>query len=163
MRFIPLSGCLPVADRDAIHYKVMDEKSPVTRAIYNVLGIDRNGYKDLLGMYISKSEGANFWLSVLTDLQSRGVKDILIACTDNLNGFSDAILSVFPDTIVQSCIVHQIRNSVKYVASKNQKEFIKDLKQVYQAVSLEKAEDELDNLELKWGRRLSHRHKILAR
>ncbi len=137
---------------DAIHYKVMDEKNrPVTRAIYNVLGIDRNGYKDLLGMYISKSEGANFWLSVLTDFQSRGVKDILIACTDNLTGFSDAILSVFPEATVQSCIVHQIRNSVEYVASKNQKEFIKDLKQVYQAVSLEKAKDELNNLEFKWG------------
>ena len=102
-------------------------------------------------MYISKSEGANFWLSVLSDLQSRGVKDILIACTDNLTGFSDAIHSVFPEATVQSCIVHQVRNSTKYVASKNQKEFVKDLKKVYQAVNLEKAEDELDNLELKWG------------
>ncbi len=148
----PLDVVYPIIWMDAIHYKVMDEKNrPVTRAIYNVLGVDRNGYKDLLGMYISKSEGANFWLSVLTDLQSRGVKDILIACTDNLNGFTDAILSVFPEATVQSCIVHQVRNSVKYVASKNQKEFIKDLKQVYQAVNLEKAEDELDNLELKWG------------
>ena len=148
----PLDAVYPIIWMDALHYKVMDEKNrPTTRAIYNVLGVDRNGYKDLLGMYISKSEGANFWLSVLTDLQSRGVKDILIACTDNLNGFSDAILSVFPEAAVQSCIVHQVRNSVKYVASKNQKEFMKDLKQVYQAVSLEKAEDELDNLELKWG------------
>lgn len=148
----PLDAVYPIIWMDAIHYKVMDEKNrPVTRAIYNVLGVDRNGYKDLLGMYISKSKGANFWLSVLTDLQSRGVKDILIACTDNLTGFSDAILSVFPEATVQSCIVHQIRNSVKYVASKNQKEFIKDLKQVYQAVSLDKAEDELDNLEIKWG------------
>ena len=148
----PLDSLYPVVWMDAIHYKVMDEKNrPVTRAIYNVLGIDRNGYKDLLGMYISKSEGANFWLSVLTDLQSRGVSDILIACTDNLSGFSDAINSVFPKTIVQSCIVHQIRNSLRYVASKNQKEFIKDLKHVYQAVSRDKAEDELDNLELKWG------------
>src|SRR5690554_7833308 len=96
-------------------------------------------------MYISKSEGANFWLSVLTDLQTRGVQDILIASTDNLTGFSDAINSVFPETIVQSCIVHQIRNSVKYVASKYQKAFLKDLKQVYQAVNRETAEDELDN------------------
>src|SRR5690554_7274680 len=102
-------------------------------------------------MYISKSEGANFWLSVLTDLQTRGVQDILIASTDNLTGFSDAINSVFPETIVQSCIVHQIRNSVKYVASKYQKAFLKDLKQVYQAVNRETAEDELDNLELNWG------------
>jgi transposase-like protein len=148
----PLDSLYPIVWMDAIHYKVMDEKNrPVTRAIYNVLGIDRNGYKDLLGMYISKSEGANFWLSVLTDLQTRGVNDILIACTDNLTGFSDAILSVFPETIVQSCVVHQIRNSLKYIASKNQRDFLKDLKQVYQAVSREKAEDELDNLELKWG------------
>ena len=148
----PLDCVYPIVWMDAIHYKVMDEKNrPVTRAIYNVLGVDANGYKDLLGMYISKSEGANFWLSVLTDLQSRGVKDILIACTDNLTGFSDAILSVFPHTVVQSCIVHQIRNSVKYVASKNQKAFLRDLKQVYAAVNLETAEDELDNLELKWG------------
>lgn len=148
----PLDSVYPIVWMDAIHYKVMDDKNrPVTRAIYNVLGVDRNGYKDLLGMYISKSEGANFWLSVLTDLQTRGVSDILIACTDNLTGFSDAINSVFPETIVQSCIVHRIRNSLKYVASKNQKEFMKDLKQVYQAVSKEKAEDELDNLELKWG------------
>lgn len=130
----------------------MDDKNrPVTRAIYHVLGVDRDGRKDLLGMYISKSEGANFWLSVLTDLQTRGVRDILIACTDNLTGFSEAIRSVFPDTVIQSCIVHQIRNSLKYVASKNQKAFMKDLKQVYQAVNLQKAEDELDNLELNWG------------
>jgi transposase-like protein len=137
---------------DAIHYKVMDDKNrPATRAIYNVLGVDRNGHKDLLGMYISKSEGANFWLSVLTDLQTRGVQDILIASTDNLTGFSDAINSVFPETIVQSCIVHQIRNSLKYVSSKYQKAFMKDLKLVYQAINRETAEDELDNLEVNWG------------
>lgn len=110
----PLDAVYPIVWMDAIHYKVMDGKNrPVTRAIYKVLGVDANGYKDLLGMYISKSEDANFWLSVLTDLQSRGVKDILIACTDNLTGFSDAILSVFPRTIVQSCIVHQIRKVTK--------------------------------------------------
>jgi transposase-like protein len=148
-----LESVYPIVWMDAIHYKVMDEKNrPVTRAIYNVLGVDRNGYKDLLGMYISKSEGANFWLSVLTDLQSRGVNDILIASTDNLAGFSDAIKSVFPQAIVQTCVVHQIRNSIKYVASKNQKEFMKDLKLVYQAVSKEQAAVELDNLDTKWGK-----------
>ena len=124
---------------DAIHYKVMDDKgSAVTRAIYNVLGIDKNGRKELLGMYISKSEGANFWLSVLTDLQNRGVNDILIACIDGLNGFPDAIQSVFPQTSVQLCIVHQIRNSIKYVGSRNRKDFMKDLKLVYDAVSKER-------------------------
>ena len=148
-----LDSVYPIVWMDAIHYKVMDEKNrPVTRAIYNVLGVDRNGYKDLLGMYISKSEGANFWLSVLTDLQSRGVNDILIASTDILTGFSEAIKSVFPQTVVQTCVVHQIRNSIKYVASKNQKTFMKDLKLVYQAVSKEQAAIELDNLDSKWGK-----------
>ena len=137
---------------DAIHYKVKDEKGQaVTRAIYNVLGINKEGKKDLLGMYVSRSEGANFWLSVLTDLQNRGVQDILIACVDGLKGFPDAIKSVFPQTSVQLCIVHQIRNSIKYVASKNQKEFMKDLKTVYQAVSKDSAEEALDQLESKWG------------
>src|SRR5438270_6508685 len=116
-----------------MHYKVKEEHRMVSHAVYNILGIDRHGHKELLGMYVSESEGANFWLSVLTDLQNRGVKDILISCIDNLKGFSEAILSIFPQTEVQSCIVHQIRNSFKYVASKNRKEFIADLKQVYQA------------------------------
>ncbi len=102
-------------------------------------------------MYISKNEGANFWLNVLTDLQNRGVHDILIACVDGLKGFPDAIQSVFPDTIVQLCIVHQIRNSIKYVGSKHQKEFLKDLKRVYGAVSKDAAETELLDLDQKWG------------
>lgn len=137
---------------DAIHYKVMDEKGfTVTRAIYNVLGVGKNGKKDLLGMYISKSEGSNFWLSVLSDLQNRGVKDILITCIDGLKGFPDAIKSVFPETNVQLCIVHQIRNSLKYVGSKNQKVFLADLKRVYSAVSKEAAETQLDSMETKWG------------
>ncbi len=137
---------------DAIHYKVTDERGcAVTRAIYNVLGVDKEGHKDLLGMYISKNEGANFWLNVLTDLQNRGVHDILIACVDGLKGFPDAIQSVFPNTTVQLCIVHQIRNSIKYVGSKHQKEFLKDLKRVYGAVSKEAAETELFNLNEKWG------------
>lgn len=147
-----LESVYPIVWMDAIHYKVMDDKNrPVSRAIYNVLGINRDGYKELLGMYISKSEGANFWLSVLTDLQNRGVQDILIACIDNLKGFAEAINSVYPQTVIQSCIVHQVRNSVKYVASKNQKEFIADLKRIYQAVNKETAESELLKLQQKWG------------
>lgn len=147
-----LESVYPIVWMDAIHYKVMDDKNrPVSRAIYNVLGINREGYKELLGMYISKSEGANFWLSVLTDLQNRGVQDILIACIDNLKGFAEAINSIYPQTVIQSCIVHQVRNSVKYVASKNQKEFMADLKRIYQAVNKETAESELLNLQQKWG------------
>ena len=137
---------------DAIHYKVKDDNGrAVTRAIYNVLGINKEGHKELLGMYVAKSEGANFWLEVLTDLQNRGVEDIMICCVDGLKGFPDAIQSVFPHTAVQLCVVHQIRNSIKYVGSKHQKEFMKDLKHVYGAVSKEAAETELDNLEAKWG------------
>ena len=148
----PLDSIYPIVWMDAIHYKVMDDSGrAVSRAIYNVLGIDKDGHKDVLGMYISKSEGANFWLSVLADLQNRGVKDILIASIDNLKGFAEAISSVFPDTVVQLCIVHQIRNSCKYVGSKHQKEFLKDLKKVYQAVNKDTAESMLDNLEMKWG------------
>lgn len=148
----PLEQVYAIVWMDAIHYKVFDEGGrAVSRAIYNVIGIDKEGCKDVLGMYISKSEGANFWLSVLTDLQNRGVEDILIACIDNLSGFADAITSVFPSTTVQLCIVHQIRNSCKYIGSKHQKEFLKDLKLVYKAVNREVAESKLDDLELKWG------------
>ena len=148
-----LEEVYPIVWMDAIHYKAHDDTgATIARAIYNVIGVDKEGHKDLLGMYVSHSEGANFWLSVLTDLQNRGVKDILIACVDGLTGFPDAIQSVFPKTDVQLCIVHQIRNSVKYVASKNQKEFLKDLKMVYAAQTNEKAEIELDNLEKKWGK-----------
>src|SRR5690606_21655406 len=113
----------------------------------------KEGRKDLIGMYISESEGANFWLSVLTDLKARGVQDILIACIDNLTGFSEAIASVFPKVEVQSCIVHQVRNSLKYVASKDQKVFMKDLKKVYQAVNKEQAEMQLIDREDKWGKK----------
>ena len=148
----PLDSVYPIVWMDAIHYKVMNENNrPESRAIYNVLGINKDGYKELLGMYVSRSEGASFWLSVLTDLNNRGVEDILIACIDQLRGFADAILAVYPDTTVQHCIVHQIRNSIKYVSSKNQKEFLKDLKTVYKAMTKEDAETQLDKLDHKWG------------
>lgn len=122
-----------------------------SHAIYSVIGIDKNGRKDLTGIYVFRSEDANFWLGILINLQDRGVRDILIVCVDGLSGFPDVIRSVFPDTDVQLCVVHQIRNSVKYVGSKNQKEILKDLKLVYAAVTKEKVETELDYLEEKWG------------
>jgi len=147
-----LDPVYPIVWLDAIHYKAMDDRGcVVSRAICNVFAIDKEGRKDLLGMYVSKNEGANFWLNVLTDLQNRGVRDILIACVDGLKGFPDAIQSVFPDAIVQLRIVHQTRNPVKYVGSKHQKEFMKDLKHVYGAVSKEAAETALLNLDKKWG------------
>lgn len=97
-----------------MHYKVKEDHRFVSRAVYNILGIDRNGHKHLLGTYVSENEGANFWLSVLTHLQNRGVQDILIACIDNLKGFSEAVQSVFPDTEVQTCVVHQLRSIHEY-------------------------------------------------
>ncbi|WP_417629183.1 IS256 family transposase [Pedobacter alpinus] len=147
----PLESLYTIVWLDAMHYKVKEDHRMVSHAVYNILGINRDGRKELLGMYVSQSEGANFWLSVLTDLQNRGVKDILIACIDNLNGFPEAISAVFPKVEIQTCIVHQIRNSLKYVASKDQKAFMKDLKPVYQADTLELAELRLDELDEKWG------------
>jgi transposase-like protein len=149
----PLEAVYPIVWLDAMHYKVRDGGKVVSRAVYNILALNVEGRKDLIGMYISESEGANFWLSVLTDIKSRGVKDILIACTDNLTGFSEAILSVFPQAEVQSCVIHQIRNSLKYVASKDQKAFMKDLKIVYQAANKSQAEDGLIKLEEIWGKK----------
>jgi len=139
---------------DAMYYKVKDESGHiVTRCLYNVLGIDLEGRKHLMGMYVSESEGAKFWLSVLTDLQQRGVKDILIACIDNLGGFEEAIGSIFPKTEVQSCIVHQVRNTIKYVASKDAKAVVADVKKIYKAVSKELGEQHLDEFEEKWGKK----------
>jgi len=138
---------------DAIHYKIKDGGKYDTKAVYTVLGMDKDGKKDVLGLYVGESEGANFWLGVLTKLQNRGVKDILIASVDGLNGFPEAIKSIFPKTEVQLCIVHQIRNSLKYVASQDQKEFMKDLKLVYQATSKNIAEDALLKLDEKWGKK----------
>ena len=149
----PLEEVYCIVWMDAMHYKVKDEGKVTSRAVYNILGINKDGLKELLGMYVSENEGANFWLGVMTDLQNRGLKDILIACIDNLKGFSEAINSIYPKTEVQSCIVHQIRNSLKYVASKNQKEFMKDLKEVYRASSKELAEENLKTLGEKWEKK----------
>ena len=112
-----------------------------------------DGKKEILGLYLSENEGANFWLSVLTDLQARGIEDILIASVDGLKGFPEAINAIFPQTEVQLCIVHQIRNSIRYVVSKEQKEFAKDLKLIYQAPTKEIAQEELLKLDEKWGKK----------
>ncbi|WGY44776.1 IS256 family transposase [Vibrio sp. ABG19] len=147
----PLDALYPFVWLDAIHYKIKEDGRYVSKAIYTILGLNIEGKKELLGLYLSESEGANYWLSVLTDLYNRGVEDILIACVDGLTGFPEAIATIYPDTEVQQCIIHQIRNSMKYVASKHQKAFMADLKPVYRAVSKEAAEMELDSLEAKWG------------
>jgi transposase-like protein len=149
----PLESIYPFVYLDAIHYKVREDGTYISKAFYTVLGVTLEGKKEILGLYLNESEGAKFWLQVLTDLQNRGVKDILIASVDGLKGFPEAINAVFPETEVQLCIVHQIRNSLKYVASKNQKQFAGELKKVYQAFTKEEAELELDKLEEKWGKK----------
>ena len=149
----PLDKLYPFVFMDAMFFKVKDEGKVVPKALYIVLGINQKGYKEILGIYVCESEGARFWLSVLTDLSNRGVKDILIASIDNLKGFSEAIESIFPRTEVQLCVIHQIRNSLRYVASKDQKEFMKDLKDVYKADTKELAEQNLNILDDKWNRK----------
>lgn len=147
----PLEAIYPIVWLDAIHYKVREDGRYVSKAVYTLLGLNIEGRKELLGLYLSESEGANYWLSVLTDLHNRGVEDILIACVDGLTGFPEAIASIYPDTEVQQCVIHQIRTSMKYVASKHQKAFMADLKPVYRAATRQAAEAALDELEAKWG------------
>lgn len=137
---------------DAQYFKVRQNGKVITKVMYNVMGINRHGYKEILGMYIAPSEGAKHWMQVLTDLQNRGVKDILIACIDNLTGFAEAIQSIYPYTEIQSCVVHQIRNSLRYVSYKDYKAVTKDLKLIYGAVSKDIAEMELLQFEEKWGK-----------
>ena len=146
-----LEAVYPIVWLDAIHYKIKENGRYVSKAIYTLLGLNIGGKKELLGLYLSDQEGAHHWLSVLTDLHNRGVKDILIACVDGLKGFPEAIESIYPATEIQHCIIHQIRNSMKYVAAKNQKAFMADLKCVYKAATLNAAETALDELEAKWG------------
>jgi len=148
-----LDTIYPIVWLDAIHYKIKENGRYVSKAIYTILGLTIEGKKELLGLYLSDQEGAHHWLSVLTDLYNRGVKDILIACVDGLKGFPEAIESLYPNTEIQHCIIHQIRNSMKYVASKNQKAFMADLKCVYKAATLNAAQSALDELEVKWGDR----------
>ncbi len=152
-RIRPLEELYPFIFLDAIHYKVKEEGKYISKAFYTVLGIKTDGRKEVLGLYLGENEGAKFWLQVLTDLQNRGVHDILIASVDGLKGFPEAINSVFPHTEVQLCIVHQIRNSIRFVGSLHQKQFASELKAVYQAFTKEEAEEALDKLEEKWGKK----------
>lgn len=149
----PLESVYPFVFLDAIHYKVREEGRVVTKAVYCVIGVNQEGFRDLLGLYIGAAESAKFWMQVLTDLKTRGLEDMLIACIDNLSGFVEAIQSIFPRTDIQLCIIHQIRNSRKYLSYKDTREFMNDLKLVYQANNREKGEHQLTKLEQKWGHR----------
>ena len=145
-----LDSLYPVVFLDAVHFKVREEGRIVTKAAYVALGINSEGYKDILGIWIGENEGAKFWLKVCNELKNRGVQDILIVCIDGLKGFPDAIHTVFPETKVQLCIIHQIRSTLKYVASKDQRAFMKDLKKVYGAESEEIAMGNLESMMESW-------------
>jgi len=147
----PLDEIYPIVYLDCIHVKVHQDKRVIKKAVYLALGINMAGNKELLGMWLSNNEGAKFWLSVLTELKNRGLKDILIACVDGLAGFPEAIEAVFPQTAVQLCIVHMVRNSLKYVSWKDRKALAADLKRIYQSVTVEEAETELEALNATWG------------
>ena len=146
----PLDDVYPIVYLDCIVVKVRQDKRVINKAIYLALGVNMDGHKELLGLWMSENEGAKFWLSVLTELQNRGVKDILIACVDGLKGFPDAINTVYPQTQIQLCIVHMVRNSMKYVPWKDYKAVAADLKQIYQAVTEEQALLALDEFTDKW-------------
>jgi putative transposase len=151
----PLEELYTIVYLDAIWVKIRDEGHVVNKAAYLAIGIRLDGCKDVLGIWIEKEEGAKFWLKVITELQNRGVKDILIACVDGLKGFPEAIESVFPHTQVQLCIVHMIRNSLRYVSYKDRKAVITDLKTVYQAQTEEEAKVALTAFEQKWDAQYS--------
>lgn len=147
----PLQRAYAVVFLDAIHYKVKQEGHIVNKAVYMVIGIDFDGNKDVLGMWIGEHETSKFWLTVLNELKNRGVEDILICSVDNLNGFSEAITACFPKTEIQKCVVHQIRNSVRYVSYKDTKKLLANLKPVYSAPTEDAALAALDDFEKTWG------------
>ena len=143
----------PIVFMDAIHYSVRKDGVVVKKAVYLAIGIDKEGRKEVLGFWIGENESSKYWLNVLNELKNRGVQDILIMSVDNLKGFSEAISSVFPKTEIQKCVVHQIRNSIRYISYKDAREFTSDLKEMYNAPTLEQAEFKLDELEEKWGKK----------
>ena len=147
-----LESVYPIVFFDCLVLKVRQDKRIINKSVYVALGIDLSGRKDVLGLWISDNEGAKFWLNNLTELKNRGLSDILIACTDNLTGMSDAIAAVYPKCEHQLCIVHQIRNSLKFVSYKDRKELAADLKPIYQAVTEDEAQSSLEYFEEKWGK-----------
>jgi transposase-like protein len=152
----PLEAVYAIVYFDALVVKVRQDKRIINKAVYVALGIDLTGRKDILGLWISENEGAKFWLNNFTEMKNRGLKDILIACSDNLTGMSEAISAVYPQTEHQLCIVHQIRNSLSYVSYKDRKELAADLKLVYSSITEDEALSALSNFDMKWGKQYPH-------
>ena len=148
----PLESVYPFVFMDAIHYKVKQDHQYITKAAYVVLGINLDGQKDILGIWIVEHESSKFWLNVLNDVKTRGVKDVFLFCVDGLNGFREAIQAVYPNSQIQRCIIHQIRSSTRFVSYKHIKPLMSDLKKVYQAVSEDEAMNNLIIFKDKWGK-----------
>ena len=149
----PLEDVYPIVFLDCMVLKIRDGGSIQRRALYLALGVTLDGDRDVLGMWFQETEGAKFWMQVLTDLKTRGVRDILIACVDGLTGFPEAIEAIFPKTTVQTCIVHLIRNSLKYVPRREREQVARDLKPIYTALNADQAQAELEAFDEKWGAR----------
>ena len=152
----PLERLYMVVWMDGIVFKVRESGKVVNKTVYLCLGLNDRGYKEVLGMWLGKTESSSFWMSVLTDLKSRGVEDILITVTDNLNGFTDTIRAVFPQSTTQICVVHQIRNSSRYVVWKDMKEFTSDMKEIYSSANRDQAASALAHFEQVWGSKYRH-------
>lgn len=152
----PLASVYFIVWMDGIVFKVRQNGKVINKTIYLAVGLNSEGHKDILGMWLGESESASFWMSVLTDMKSRGVEDILITSTDNLKGFTEAITSIFPQSITQICVVHQIRNASRYVVWKDKKPFAADLKKVYTAANKDLAWSALEDLEKEWGKKYPH-------
>ncbi len=146
----PLSSLYPIIYLDGLHFKVRENGKIMSKCAYIILGINDKGMKEVLGIWTQETEGAKFWLQILSEIKQRGTNDILIASIDGLSGFSEAIRSVFPETRIQQCIVHQVRNTLKYIPHKHKKEFISDLKNVYGAINEEAGLEALDKIKAKW-------------
>ena len=152
----PLDPIWPIVYFDAVHFKVKESGAVHTKASYTAYGISLDGHREVLGIWIGENEGASYWLTVFTELKQRGVQDIFIACMDGLKGLPEALKEIYPKTDIQLCVIHMIRASLKHIPNKHYKEFVADLKNVYQAVSLEIAEQKLEILSQKWGEKYKH-------
>jgi putative transposase len=146
----PLDSHYLIVWMDGIVFKVRQDNKIINKSIYIVMGLNTTGRKEVLGLWINENEKASFWMHILTELRARGIQDIIIACTDNLKGLTQAIKAVFPKTLTQLCIVHQIRNAIRFIPSKNRREFMGDMKKIYQAINREDALESIDNLNKKW-------------
>ncbi len=152
----PLESCYLIVCMDGIVFKVRENSKIINKTIYIAVGLRRDGKKEVLGLWLGKNESSAFWMTVLTDIKARGVQDILITATDNLNGFTDTIKTVFPKSVTQICVVHQIRNSSRYVVWKDKKQFTKDMKEIYTAPTKEAAKAALEDIKNKWNSKYSY-------